>query len=897
MGNIFSVSISGDAIFFRCLNCTSRKVAYISELEDNLDALQTELQKLQEARNDLLRKIELVEKNGKKRTDQVQGWLSRVRDVEAEAGGLLEIRSQEIEKLCFGGYCSKNCKSSFKFGKLVANKLKLVATLKDEGVFEVVAENIPETVAVERPSEPTVVGMQLIVDTVWRCIEVEEEQVGIIGLYGMGGVGKTTLLTKINNKFLEISNNFDIVIWVLVSRDLQVEKIQERIGQKIGLDGESWKNKSVDEKASDIFKILRKKKFVVLLDDLWDRVDLIKVGIPLPSVEVGCKIVFTTRFLDVCGLMEANRKFKVECLREAEAWELFEGKVGRETLDSHPGILELAKVVAKECGGLPLALITIGRAMSYKKTPEEWKYAIQVLRRASSKFPGMEKEVYPLLKFSYDCLPNDKIRSCLLYCSLFPEDFSIIKTKLIDYWFCENFLDVYDPSEVYSHGYYIIGVLVHAGLLEEVEERGDYFVKMHDVIRNMTLWIACEMKEEQQKFLVQVRVGLTKAPTVNEWEELKRISLMENKIEDLSVTPTCPDLLTLFLNSNNIQMISSSFFQFMPSLKVLNLSYNKFLIQLPSGISNLVSLQHLDLSWSSIIELPVELKALVKLKCLSLEYTYMLCKIPSRLISHFSELHILRMIGCGYNQKVGEDSVLFGGGEKLVEELLGLESLNVLSITLKSGHALQTFLSSNKFRNSTYALTLRHLDGSKMLNVLSLADLKHLRRLEIEDCEDLEELKMEHLKVLQKTREPYNFCSLNRVQIVWCSRIRDLTWLVLVPNLKYLFVSHCYELEEIISNRNFGEEFLEMIDLFAKLHFINIRHLPNLKSIYWKALPFPHLNLFYVIECPKLKKIPLDSDSAKGQKIVISGNENWWKGLEWESEAAQNAFLPCFQSR
>ncbi|XP_044485512.1 putative disease resistance protein At4g10780 isoform X2 [Mangifera indica] len=563
MGNIFSVSISGDAIFFRCLNCTSRKVAYISELEDNLDALQTELQKLQEARNDLLRKIELVEKNGKKRTDQVQGWLSRVRDVEAEAGGLLEIRSQEIEKLCFGGYCSKNCKSSFKFGKLVANKLKLVATLKDEGVFEVVAENIPETVAVERPSEPTVVGMQLIVDTVWRCIEVEEEQVGIIGLYGMGGVGKTTLLTKINNKFLEISNNFDIVIWVLVSRDLQVEKIQERIGQKIGLDGESWKNKSVDEKASDIFKILRKKKFVVLLDDLWDRVDLIKVGIPLPSVEVGCKIVFTTRFLDVCGLMEANRKFKVECLREAEAWELFEGKVGRETLDSHPGILELAKVVAKECGGLPLALITIGRAMSYKKTPEEWKYAIQVLRRASSKFP----------------------------------------------------------------------------------------------------------------------------------------------------------------------------------------------------------------------------------------------------------------------------------------------------------------------------------------------DLKHLRRLEIEDCEDLEELKMEHLKVLQKTREPYNFCSLNRVQIVWCSRIRDLTWLVLVPNLKYLFVSHCYELEEIISNRNFGEEFLEMIDLFAKLHFINIRHLPNLKSIYWKALPFPHLNLFYVIECPKLKKIPLDSDSAKGQKIVISGNENWWKGLEWESEAAQNAFLPCFQSR
>ncbi|KAJ0075058.1 hypothetical protein Patl1_34572 [Pistacia atlantica] len=863
MGNVCSASVSCDAVFTRCLDCAIGKTAYISELKDNLDALQTELQKLLEARNDLMRRVNIAEQKQMKRTDQVRGWLSRVQNVEVEVGELQEIRSQEIEKLCLGGYCSKNCKSSYKFGKKVAGKLKVVATLKGEGVFEGVAEKVPLSVAEVKPSEATIVGLQLIFDQVWRSIE--EEQVTIVGLYGMGGVGKTTLLTQINNTFLNISNDYDTVIWVVVSRDLQVDRIQEMIGQKIGLVEESWKNKSVEDKASDIFKILRNKKFVLLLDDVWERVDLTTVGIPLPSENVACKIVFTTRFLDVCGRMEVNRKFKVECLGEEEAWKLFEKKVGRETLSNHPDILELAQIVAKECGGLPLVLVTIGRAMTFKKTPQEWRYAIQILRRAPSKFPGMEKQVYPLLKSSYDSLPDDKIKSCFLYCSLFPEDFRIRKTKLIDCWLGENILDVYDQSEVHNHGYYIIGVLVHACLLEEEEIRGEHYVKMHDVIRDMALWIACEVKEEQQKFLVQVGVELTGAPKVKEWEDIKRISLMENKIESLK------------------------------------LSYNKFLTKLPSGISNLVSLQYLDLSWSTIIELPMELKALVGLKCLILENTRNLCTIPRNLISHFSALHILRMTGCSYNvsdQEIGEDSVLFGGGEYLLEELLGLHSLNVLSITLKSRYALQRFLSSRKFQNCTHGLSVRYFDDSRTLDVSSLADLKYLHRLNILNCEKLEELKIEHLKVVQKTLEPDHFHDLNRVQVVSCSKIRDLTWVVFVRNLKYLKIESCYELEEIISGRKLGEEFPEMMEnlnLLSKLHSANIRNLPNLKRIYWKALRFPHLEEFYVRGCPKLKKLPLDSNSAKGQKIVISGSENWWKELKWENEATQNAFLPYFK--
>ncbi|KAJ0075987.1 hypothetical protein Patl1_34674 [Pistacia atlantica] len=287
-----------------------------------------------------------------KRTNKVEGWLSRVEVVKAEVDELLKAKPQEVEKLCLGGFCSKNCKSSYKFGKKVARKLHVVTTLKDEGAFEVVAERI-EAVVDERPIKPTIVGLQSTFDKAWRCLG--EEQVGIIGLYGMGGVGKTTLLTQINNKFLQSPNDYDVVIWVVVSKNLQLGSIQDTIGKKIGLFHESWQNKAFDEKALDIFQVLNKKKFVILLDDIWERVDLVKLGIPTPKNS--SKVIFTTRKLEVCGKMDANKKFKVECLTYKEAWELFQKKVGNETLKSHPRIYELAKTVTKECGGLPLALI------------------------------------------------------------------------------------------------------------------------------------------------------------------------------------------------------------------------------------------------------------------------------------------------------------------------------------------------------------------------------------------------------------------------------------------------------------------------------------------------------------------------------------------------------------
>ena len=118
--------------------------------------------------------------------------------------------------------------------------------------------------------------------------------------------------------------------------------------------------------------------------------------------------------------MKAQKSMEVACLASEAAWTLFQKEVGEETINSHPHILMLAKVVAQECKGLPLALITLGRAMAQAKDPSNWDKVIQDLRKFPAEISGMKDEVFCPLKLSYDRLYDNVIKSCFIYCSIFP---------------------------------------------------------------------------------------------------------------------------------------------------------------------------------------------------------------------------------------------------------------------------------------------------------------------------------------------------------------------------------------------------------------------------------------------------------------------------------------------
>nr|KJB70581.1 hypothetical protein B456_011G081200 [Gossypium raimondii] len=852
MGNIFSFELMCcDKITSGCWDCVAGQAIYTYQLEESLSELKTALDELKEQRADVIRKVNIAE----------QQFDQRIID-----------GKKEMKNLCMGGCCSMNYRSTLKFSKTAVKRLHDVKVLKRKGAFEVVAMEVPAALAVERPCNSSV-GMESMLNKVWSILE--EKHARIVGIYGVGGVGKTSILTEINNKISVPSNGFDMVIWVVVSKGFRIAKVQDDIAKRIGLFGGMWGEKSAEEKAMDIFRVLREKKFVVLMDDVWERVDVLKVGKPLPTYENRSKIIFTTRSNEVRGQMRAHKKIEVQCLTEEQAWELFEHDVGNDILDGHPNIRDLAHEVARECGGLPLALITIGRAMACKRTPEEWEYAIQVLKRSTnSVFPDMDEEVYPLLKFIFDCLPNDSVRCCLLYCSLFPEDYRIPKEIFIDCCIVEGFMDEYESiSQARKQGHQIIGSLIHSCLLEEAS---DSTVKMHDVIRDMCLWIACRLYAHKWKFFVRAGYELTQVPEVGKSRGIKRMSLMQNKIEALNEPPYCPDLQTLFLNQNQLKVIHNDFFQFMSGLKILCFRANRGIRELPVGISKLVSLEYLDLSYTGIRQLPTELKALEKLKCLKLE-----------LISGFSKLQMLKMMGSFlFDKSAAKDN-----NECLVEEMQSLNHLNELSMSVTSAFALERLMSAEMLHTCTEQIGLHLFRDSKQLNILSLANFKCLNYIQISKCESLEEVKTEmditRAKAPNQTQIPVVepqmcFQSLVKVHIPGCSTLRDITWLILAQNLRHFIVIDCHKMEEIINE--------------IKLSQIAEMYLPELKSIYKDALPFPCMKDIHVYACPKLTRLPLNSDSAKRNKIRIHGKEKWWKEMHWEDESTRNAFLPSFRN-
>lgn len=861
-----------------------------------INSFATELNELKDKRDDLRARVERAELDGSRRSNEVQRWLARVEVIEAEASSIIENLGQKRQVL---GCLSSSCYSKYSLSEEIAEKLKEISELKGKSIFErPVTEPLPAAVE-EKPCKPAI-GINVMLDKVWEF--QEEDKVGIIALYGTGGVGKTTILKAINNAFLTRAHNYDVVIWVLVSKEFVVSKIQQSFLARLGL---PWEESEALEVQTKIYNALKKKRFLLLLDDVWERFDLEDIGIPLPDEKNKCKLIFTTRSMDVCTDMDAHRKLKVEFLGEEKSWQLFCEKVGRTEILESPSIRTYAETIVRKCGGLPLALISVGRAMSNKETEEEWKYAIELLNKSPSELRGME-DVFTLLRFSYDNLENETTKMCFLYCSLFPESYSIEKEQLVEYWIAEGILDSSYDSNVQNKGYAVIGSLKVACLLETGEEETQ--VKMHDVNRSFALWIASESGVNKGTFLVEASLGLTEAPGVKNWEGLQRISLVDNGITGLKEVPMCPNLLTLLLQWNNgLNRIPDDYFESMPALRVLDLSYTS-IRKIPASISQLLELRHLNLSATKITTLPKELGALAKLNHLNLLRTS-IRTIPREAISGLSKLMVLNLY---YSYEGWEIQNFDVEAEVGFEQLETLRHLRILGLTISTITSLNRLSGFRSLVRCIQYLHIKECEGLTQLEFPSTFGYGiTLRRLSIRNCYDLKYLVVDaedgekwlpNLEVLALDGLPGVTCvwktpmrktnlqNLRLLNIWYCHRLKNVSWVLLLPRLEVIYLFYCKEMEEVVSL----EENLEP-DAFSRLKTISIRDLPELRSITPWPLAFPSLKSIAVIDCPKLKKLPITTYDTTTLPTVYCSKQ-WWDGLDLEEPNTKSSFLTNFTS-
>ncbi|KAH9718049.1 Disease resistance protein SUMM2 [Citrus sinensis] len=388
---------------------------------------------------------------------------------------------------------------------------------------------------------------------------------------------------------------------------------------------------------------------------------------------------------------------------------------------------------------------------SIRNNPAEWENAVNELKNYPAEFPGMGDLIFPCLKFSYDHLSSETHRKCFLFCALFLKNQLIRKDEHIDLWIGEGLLrDSHNIAVARLQGESIIDSLIRVCLLEEVQTYFGNYVKMHDMLRDLALWIASQdkgnkilaSKPENGKLIIDQQ-SVT-------WNKAVRVSLCSFAVTSLvprplslrrffkksptPAPPSCPRLLTLLVRYASMKGLPEWFFQSMPALRVLEWSRNGDLTKLPMQKGELINLRYLNLSDTDISQLPIEIKRCCQLIILLLDGTEKLKAIPKGLLSELSALQVFSRVPTHYDSHEDKSSGL-GVNVSLLEELESLKHMQDASVVLSTLDSVEKFQSSSKLQSCIRSLIIENPSStSSITKMLHDADFRNLQDLFISNC-------------------------------------------------------------------------------------------------------------------------------------------------------------------
>ncbi|XP_047947278.1 putative late blight resistance protein homolog R1B-16 isoform X1 [Salvia hispanica] len=270
------------------------------------------------------------------------------------------------------------------------------------------------------------------------------DQLCVASIEGMAGIGKTILAKEaFEDPF--VCQCFDISVWISVGQNYQLKRIILGILAQINPCIDSHLREGDEELIECLNESLKGKRYLIVLDDVWDLEVRDFVNKLLPEEKNGSRVLLTTRLHGVSHFSYMTSIHRVRFMTKEESWSLLRMKVfGNEWC---PPLLEkVGRKIAAICEGLPLAVVMVAGILSKaEKTVEYWN---EVAEKRNSVFKDAYENIYEVLYPSYKNLPQH-LKMYFLYMGIFPENYHIPISKLFRLWVAEGFLRI-SQTKVYE---------------------------------------------------------------------------------------------------------------------------------------------------------------------------------------------------------------------------------------------------------------------------------------------------------------------------------------------------------------------------------------------------------------------------------------------------------------
>ncbi|PUZ71194.1 hypothetical protein GQ55_2G294900 [Panicum hallii var. hallii] len=562
----------------------------------------------------------------------------------------------------------------------------------------------------------------------------------------MGGLGKSTLVNNVYKNEALLSN-FNCHAWVSVSQSCKITDIWRNMLKEIyGNDNRAFDAASMNsaELRVELAKILDKKRYFIILDDVWTADVLFKIREVLVDNDLGSRVIITTRIEEVASIAEDGCKIKLEPLNDHDAWLLFCMKAFPKTKNHicPPELHQCGKDIVEKCDGLPLALVAIGSLLTLKKkSVKDWRVFYNQLIWELHNNESLN-HVEKILNLSYKYLP-DYLKNCFLYFALFPEDYPILRKRLIRLWIAEGFIEQKGACSLEDIAEAYLGELVQRSMLQVVKcnsfDRMQY-LRMHDLVRELAIFQA-----KKESFGI----------TYDDTHEIVQVGLDSRRVSVVQCNKgiqsrICPLRHRTFI-SFDTSMVLSSWYSFIFSgskyLTVVDLS-GLPIEDIPNSIGELFNLRYLCLDDTNVSELPKSITKLHNLQTLSLERTKVL-NFPQGFSKLKKLRHLLtwKLLDATYRSFHNWESMKpFEGFWNLKElqslnevratkifvaKLGDLSQLRSVSITyVRSSHCAQLCYSLSKMHQLT-KLHIRAINEAELLLLEDLTMKNPLEKLEL----------------------------------------------------------------------------------------------------------------------------------------------------------------------